>query len=71
MLADLYGHCIATICASRHEDFGMIAPESMSAGKPVIAIGDKGFAESIIPNKTGIFFSPYIRDTKIHRKKLG
>ena len=55
-LTELYGTCLATICASKHEDFGMIAIESMSAGKPVIAIGDMGFAESIIENKTGIFY---------------
>ena len=69
-LAGLYGCCIATICASRHEDFGMIAPESMSAGKPVIAVGDMGFAESIIPWKTGIFYSGGVRSLINAVKKL-
>lgn len=55
-LAHLYGTCLATVFASLHEDFGMVAIESMAAGKPVIAPGDKGFAESVIHNKTGILY---------------
>jgi len=35
------------------EDFGITAVEAMSAGKPVIAYGEGGAAETIIPNVTG------------------
>lgn len=58
-LADLYSTCTATICASLYEDFGMIAVESMAAGKPVIASGDNsGFSETIIDGKTGLLINP-------------
>jgi len=57
-LAELYGNCLATIAASYFEDFGMIAIESMAAGKPVIAPGDNGFAETIIDGKTGLLIDP-------------
>jgi glycosyltransferase involved in cell wall biosynthesis len=57
-LISLYGTCIASVAASYFEDFGMIAIESMASGKPMIASGDKGFAESIIGGKTGLLINP-------------
>jgi glycosyltransferase involved in cell wall biosynthesis len=57
-LANLYGNCIATVFASLHEDFGLVAVESMAAGKPVIASGDMGFAETVIDKKTGYLITP-------------
>lgn len=57
-LSDLYGKCKCVIASSYFEDFGMIATEGMSAGKPVIAPNDKGFAESIIQDKTGYLIDP-------------
>jgi glycosyltransferase involved in cell wall biosynthesis len=59
-LAELYGKSIATIATSYYEDFGMIAVESMAAGKPVIASKDKGFAETIIDGKTGYLIEPSV-----------
>lgn len=61
-LKELYGGCIATLAASYYEDFGMIAIESMAAGKPMIASLDKGFAESIINNKTGFLINPTMEE---------
>lgn len=49
----------ALIYASINEDFGMIPVEVMSCGLPVIAFEDGGVKESIINNKTGIFFKKY------------
>ena len=57
VLERLYGDCIATIAASLHEDYGLVAIESMAAGKPVIAPGDMGFAETVIDGKTGILLA--------------
>ena len=37
------------------EDFGITAVEAMAAGRPVIAYGKGGAAETIIPGKTGTF----------------
>jgi len=39
------------------EDFGITALEAQACGTPVIAYGRGGARESIIPGKTGIFFS--------------
>jgi glycosyltransferase involved in cell wall biosynthesis len=52
---DLLAHCRATLCLSRDEDFGMAAVESMAAGKPVIAIAEGGFAETVLNGETGIW----------------
>ena len=38
------------------EDFGITPIESMSAGRPVIAYGEGGATETVIPNKTGVLF---------------
>lgn len=38
------------------EDFGITPLESMASGRPVIAYGIGGAAESVIPGKTGILF---------------
>lgn len=69
-LAELYGNCLATIAASYFEDFGMIAIESMAAGKPVIAPGDKGFAETVIDGKTGFLIDPTKKNIVEAVKKL-
>ena len=38
------------------EDFGIVPVESMASGRPVIAFGDGGALETVIKNRTGIFF---------------
>lgn len=52
-LADLYGRCKGLICTSIDEDFGMAAVEAMAAGKPVIAVAEGGYLESLIDGVTG------------------
>ncbi|MFH1789958.1 MAG: glycosyltransferase [bacterium] len=39
------------------EDFGITPLESMASGRPVIAFGSGGATETIIPEKTGLFFN--------------
>jgi glycosyltransferase involved in cell wall biosynthesis len=48
----LYANAIGFI-HPQVEDFGITAVEAMAAGKPVIAYGEGGAAETIIPNVTG------------------
>ena len=38
------------------EDFGIVVVEAQAAGTPVIAFGRGGALETVIPEKTGIFF---------------
>jgi len=54
-LADLYSNARACIFP-QEEDFGIVPLESMASGRPVIAYRAGGAVETIIENKTGIFF---------------
>lgn len=51
----MYQHATALIFP-QIEDFGITPLEAMSAGKPVIALGEGGVLETVIDKKTGIFF---------------
>lgn len=51
----LLSNCKALI-NPQYEDFGITPIECMAVGKPVIAYGKGGVLESVVPNKTGLFF---------------
>lgn len=53
---NLLANAKAIILAAEDEDFGITAVESMAAGTPVIALRQGGYLETVVPNKTGIFF---------------
>ena len=55
-LAELYSHAQACIFP-QEEDFGIVPLESMASGRPVIAYRAGGVLETIVENKTGIFFN--------------
>ncbi len=59
-LIELYGNCKGLITTAMDEDFGMTPVEAMAAGKPVIAVKEGGYLESIIDEKTGILIIPDI-----------
>jgi glycosyltransferase involved in cell wall biosynthesis len=52
---ELYSKCIAFI-HPQEEDFGITPLEAMASGRPVIAYRKGGATETVIENKTGIFF---------------
>jgi glycosyltransferase involved in cell wall biosynthesis len=54
-LLNLYQNCQALICPQL-EDFGLTPIETQSCGKSVIAYNKGGLTETVINNKTGIFF---------------
>lgn len=56
-LASYYKEAQALIFP-QEEDFGIVAVEAQSFGTPVIAFGGGGALETVIPGKTGEFFSP-------------
>jgi glycosyltransferase involved in cell wall biosynthesis len=39
------------------EDFGMVPVEAMASGRPVLAFGNGGVRDSIVPERTGLFFT--------------
>lgn len=54
-LGRYYDNCLALIVPAA-EDFGIVAVEAQSHGKPVLAFRGGGNLETIIENKTGWFF---------------
>jgi glycosyltransferase involved in cell wall biosynthesis len=47
-LIDLYSRCRGFIATSVNEDFGMAPVEAMASGKPVVAVNEGGFRESVV-----------------------
>lgn len=52
-LIDLYSECKGHIVTAMDEDFGMTPIEAMASGKPVIAVNEGGFLETVTPD-TGV-----------------
>ncbi|EPE96494.1 glycosyltransferase [Rhizobium grahamii] len=50
-----YARCKALIFPGE-EDFGIVPVEAMASGRPVIAYGRGGATETVVANKTGVFF---------------
>lgn len=55
VVTDYLQRCKALIFAAE-EDFGITPVEAQAAGAPVIAYGRGGAVETVIPDKTGLFF---------------
>lgn len=57
-LLGIYADCFCTIFTPLREPFGMVALESMAAGKPIIACKEGGFTEIMEDNKHGFLIDP-------------
>lgn len=55
VVADLMSRCRAFVFAA-DEDFGIVPVEAQAAGAPVIAYGKGGSLETVVADRTGIFF---------------
>lgn len=55
VIKEYYKKCRAFIFAGE-EDFGITPLEAMASGRPVIAYGKGGALETVVKNKTGVFF---------------
>jgi len=68
-LLSLYQNCRGLIFAAE-EDFGLTPVEAMSCGRPVVALGYGGAAETVVDGLTGVHFAeqtPLALDTAIDR----
>jgi glycosyltransferase involved in cell wall biosynthesis len=52
-LIDLYARCKGLVCTAEDEDFGLTPLEAMAAGKPVVAVNEGGFCETVTAD-TGV-----------------
>ena len=48
------------------EDFGIVVVEAQAAGTPVICFGKGGVLETVIPGRTGLFYSEQNIASLIH-----
>jgi glycosyltransferase involved in cell wall biosynthesis len=53
-LMELYEKCKGLICTAIDEDFGLTPLEAMASGKPVVAVNEGGFRETVVHGKTGL-----------------
>jgi len=61
-LIDLYARCRGFICTALDEDFGLTPVEAMASGKPVVAVNEGGFRETVT-EKTGLLIKADIHST--------
>ncbi|MDQ0562532.1 glycosyltransferase involved in cell wall biosynthesis [Rhizobium mesoamericanum] len=54
-LKHYYSRCKALVFPGE-EDFGIVPVEAMASGRPVIAYGRGGATETVVANRTGVFF---------------
>ena len=55
---ELYDRCTAVLSCCPNEDWGIMPVEAMAFGKPVVAVGRGGTAESVLDGETGFLCEP-------------
>ena len=64
-LSELYAGAKALFFPAEDEDFGIVPVEAMGHGVPVIAHRSGGPLESVLENKTGVFFEEFTVDAVV------
>ncbi|MDA1079492.1 MAG: glycosyltransferase [bacterium] len=64
-LAKYYKEATALLYCSKDEDLGLVPLEAQAHGVPVIAYKNGGVLETVLENKTGIFFSSFSVDSMV------
>jgi len=57
-LKQLYSECDCFLATSKEEAFGLAVIEAMASGKPIVAVNEGGFKETVLNNKTGFLVNP-------------
>jgi glycosyltransferase involved in cell wall biosynthesis len=60
-ILDLYRSCRLLVFPGE-EDFGIVPLEAQACGKPVVAFAQGGSLETIVPERTGVFFKAQTAD---------
>lgn len=68
VIKEYYSKCRAFIFPGE-EDFGITPLEAQASGRPVIAYGKGGALETVIEDKTGVFFKEQTKDSLINAIK--
>ena len=58
-IVELYARCKAHICTALDEDYGLTPLEAMASGKPIVAVDEGGYRETVT-DKTGVLVEPSI-----------
>ena len=58
-LRDLYARCKGHICTALDEDYGLTPLEAMASGKPVVAVNEGGYRETVT-EETGLLVEPNV-----------
>ncbi|MBD3262464.1 MAG: glycosyltransferase [Candidatus Altiarchaeales archaeon] len=57
-LRELYSTCRGLICTAQDEDLGVTPIEAQASGKPVVAVDEGGYRETILDGSTGRLVQP-------------
>lgn len=61
-LRELYSRCEGVIATSIDEDYGLTPAEAMASGKPVVAVKEGGYLETVLDGITGRLVAPSIEE---------
>jgi glycosyltransferase involved in cell wall biosynthesis len=59
VLRSLYSRCKGHICTAIDEDYGLTPLEAMASGKPVVAVNEGGYRETVT-GQTGLLVEPNV-----------